>query len=296
MNIKILITFVSLLSIISSLNAGSKEKVQSDSSSKKLYITIPFQFLPTYRLINDTELSCTEGEGSFEVPVDEVAIVLIDTWNSFESDKNAEMQNFFSRLDKFLKLCRENNVTVIHAPNHPVVDKYPQYHEIKSEVEEFMEGYPRIDTTVPPYLSWPVKNEYKTKIDGLRSEGRTAEYHLNPRSTRDISKYFLPLSNEYVVSSYDEYRYVLWKEKIKVILYTGGSLNECMLHRDTGINLLAGTDSGRTNFTLVVLEDCVFTLSCSKDNYLLTKQVMLDYYKQKIAVVSASDRLRFNEK
>ena len=49
------------------------------------------------------------------MPVDEVAIVLIDTWNSFESDKNAEMQNFFSRLDKFLKLCRENNVTVIHC-------------------------------------------------------------------------------------------------------------------------------------------------------------------------------------
>lgn len=145
-------------------------------------------------------------------------------------------------------------------------------------------------------MNWPDKNEYKTKIDGARSEGRTAEYLLNPRNERDISKYFLPLSNEYVVSSYDEYRYVLWKEKIKVILYTGGSLNECMLHRDTGINLLAGADSGRTNFTLVVLEDCVFTLSCSKDNYLVTKQVMLDYYKQKIAVVSASDRVKFNEK
>lgn len=274
-------------------NAPFTSAGQPDRDQARIYLTIPFQFLPDYRITDDSVLVCREGDGILEVPAGEAAIVLIDTWNNQDADKRQQIRDYLKNLREFLHKCRRNGLTVIHAPNHPVVDKYAQYRQIKKEVEQYTASY-SLDEPVIPFLDWPAKNDYREKINAYRSAGREPLYRRNPKNERDISGYLVPLENEYVVSSYHEFQYVLWKEKIKVILYAGGSLNECMLHRDTGINLLAGTDSGRTNFAIVVLEDCIYTIESPRTDYAIARQAMLDYYKQKIAVVSASDKLVFH--
>ncbi len=101
-----------------------------------------------------------------------------------------------------------------------------------------------------------------------------------------ISKYLWPLDNEYIVASHEEFRYALWKNGVRVLIYVGGSLNECVLQRDAGINLLAGADGRRVDFTIIVLEDCTDAMETPRFNSLEVKTAMLDYYMFKMAVVS----------
>ena len=83
------------------------------------------------------------------------------------------------------------------------------------------------------------------------------------------------------------------KRGVKLLLYIGGALNECMQHRDTGINYLAGVDSQRTAFTIAVLEDCSSAFDTPHFGAKTTAQVMLDYFKCKIAFVANSKEVEF---
>lgn len=278
---------------------GSKANDQPESYlDKKGYVSIPFRFLPNYKLQKDSNnkplLINEEGRGKLDVSTNEIAIVLVDTWNNFDNDKSSEAINYLRNVSELLGKCRENGITVIHAPNHPVVDKYPQYDAIKKEVEDYVEHNSKLCNSNAVFLEWPGENKYSKMVNEKREEGRIAGYSISPMEERDISKLLKPLEDEYVLSTYNEFRYVLWKEKIKVILYVGGALNECMLHRDTGINLLAGIDSKATDFCIVVIEDCVYIMDSPHSDYEKSKQAMLDYYKRKIAVVSNSQEMNFH--
>jgi hypothetical protein len=99
-----------------------------------------------------------------------------------------------------------------------------------------------------------------------------------------------------VLCAYNEFRYVLWKERTKLLLYVGGALNECMLQRDTGINLLAGTDSTRVPVTIVVLEDCSSVIASPGADKETAAKVMLDFYRYKMAFTSVSTDIRFDGK
>lgn len=267
-------------------------------NKEKSYLSIPFSFLPNYKIQknrnNQSILINEEGKDTLVVPTNEIAIVLIDTWNSFDNNKNSKYVECMQNIQQLLLKCRKNKITVIHAPNHPVVDKYPQYHAIKKEVKNYINKHSTTYTPDSTFLEWPQENEFNTTIAKSRKNGRSGEYIVKPQEERDVSKRLTPLANEYVLASYEEFRYVLWKEKIKVILYVGGSLNECMLQRDTGINLLAGSDSRRSNFSIVVVEDCSFVMTNPNTSYEATKQAMLNYYKRKIAVVSNSQAMNFH--
>ncbi|RIH65427.1 hypothetical protein D1164_09900 [Mariniphaga sediminis] len=260
-------------------------------------VSIPFKFLPSFRTTKDScgveKLIKEEGNGTLEVPVNELAVVLVDTWNNNDPEEGEPASGYLKNLQELLEKCRKSGVTVIHAPNHPVVDKYPQYYTLRDTVAKVMESYPQSKST-PVFLDWPESNnKYYDLIRNNRSEGSAPAYFFSPKSKRDISRFLTPLEDEFVVSTHNEFRYVLWKQGIKVILYTGGSLNECMLHRDTGINLLAGSDTRRTRFAIVVVEDCTYIMDSPETSYDEAKQAMLDYYKMKIAVVAHSKKMIF---
>lgn len=91
----------------------------------------------------------------------------------------------------------------------------------------------------------------------------------------------------------NEFCYVLWQHKIKLLLYAGGALNECMQHRDTAINFLAGSDSRRTGFTIVVLEDCSYAKSTPRLSEPDMAHAMLEYFKCKIAFAGNSKAISF---
>ena len=249
-------------------------------------VKIPVKFYPPGFL----ESQSTDSESTFELPTSEVALVLVDTWNHSDPAEGQPPPQHTQNTQALLNACREHGITMIHAPNHPVVDKYPQYHTIKETVQDF---WPQDPPENPPLLDWPPKdnNIYK-QAQKMRSDASTPSPSSN-RKERDISRFLLPLEDEYVLATHNEFRYVLWQHKIKLLLYVGGALNECMQHRDTAINLLAGTDSRRTGFTIVVLEDCCYAKSTPRLSETDMAHAMLEYFKCKIAFAGNSKHISF---
>ncbi len=263
-------------------------------------INIPVTYLPQYHITtninNSKKLVRSEGKADVSVRSHEVALILIDTWESKGSKNRSEPSPHINNIKAFLQRCRKHQVTIIHAPNHPVVDKYPQYHVLRDIVQNFMADYSKKATKIPPFLKWPPRNNptYR-RFNQIRIDGKSAVYQIHPANRRDISKFLKPLENEFVLASYNEFRYVLWKKKIKVLLYAGGALNGCMLQRDTGINLLAGIDSRREPLAIVVLEDCSSAMGSPGFDSRTAKKIMLEYYMNNIAFVANSKDLKFEK-
>ena len=129
---------------IEALNVHTHERpVRSpfmpDEAAPSSTISIPVRFLPnlklektdggTPRMLNDY------GRTVIEAPAGEVALVMVDVWNYNDPSSEEELTGMAKKLKKILEKCRAHGVTVIHAPSHPVVDKYPQYHALKAEAE-----------------------------------------------------------------------------------------------------------------------------------------------------------------
>ncbi len=264
---------------------------------QKQVLRIPVRYLPSFRLETDEQgrknAVAEEGNAILDVYADETALVLVDTWAG--PNESSEPGNPILRNQKrLLNECRKHGVTIIHAPNHPVVDKYSQYHRLKEEVKDFARQFEIAPQNPAPFLKWPLpNNRVWRQAQKIRSVSKAPIYEVYPRSDRDISRHLTPLSNEYVLCSHMEFRYVMWKEKINVLLYIGGALNECMLQRNTGINALAGIDTKRVPVTIIVLEDCSIAMGGPEFDKKTAAKNMLDYFKYKIAFVSKSTDLQF---
>ena len=190
--------------------------------------------------------------------------------------------------------ARNSNVTIIHAPNIPVVDKYPQYKKIRKIVLDSLNKYKK-EQELPVFLEYPIKkNEVYLQQKLIRKINKSNIYDLYPRSDRDISIHLKPTDDEYVVESYEELRYIIWRHQLKLLIYMGSAMNECMLHRDTGINRFSGIDGKRFPISIVVLEDCSETGGSVMLNDSLFSLAMSEYYKQKISFVSNSVNIVFD--
>jgi hypothetical protein len=217
----------------------------------------------------------------------------VDTWGSPQDETNPRPE--LLRQQQTLEACRKHGVTVIHAPNHPIADRYPQYWELKKTVDEMCEQYAQPKSTPPPFLDWPPhSNEVWKRALEIRHLGRLPQNETRTEFDADIAAPLRPLETEYVLCSYDEYRYVLWKQGIKLIIYMGGSLNECMQQRDTGINFLAGMDSTRIPMTIVVLGDCSSAMGSPSVSNEAAAAAMLDYFQYKMAFVANFEDIQFS--
>lgn len=268
------------------MDRNSEQVQDSGRQEENSTLKIPVVYYPPAGLKNLKK----DAEGVFEVPSHEVALVLVDTWNGDDPEEGDEPPQYLKDAQAFLHACRAHGVSVIHAPNHPVVDKYSQYHKIKETVQDFMKDYPTKSET-PPFLSWPPQDsDVYRQARQLRTAQPSAKHRM---PERDISCFLTPLEDEFVLESYDEFRYVLWKQGVKLLLYVGGALNECMQHRDTGINRLAGMDRQRTAFTIVVLGDCSYAKVTPGLDVQVMAQAMLEYFKCKITFVAHSKDVVF---
>ncbi|MEX0320925.1 MAG: hypothetical protein AB3N63_02120 [Puniceicoccaceae bacterium] len=281
----------SRIAITVALTVLTQSLLMGDNDNTRL--TVPVEFWPG--IVKDTDSDgvdhYTKGNasGSLKFSVDEVAVILIDTWNG--PGGIDELTPLRKRQKAFLEFCRTEGITVIFAPNMPAVENYPQYHALKKEVEQAVAGYDVRPRNPPPFMEWPTRgNESYNQGVQLRRQARQDGVDM-PRENMDISKHLQPLPDEYVLSSYMELRYVMWKEKITCMLYAGEYLNECVQQRETGINRLAGTDKWRSPVSLVVLEDLVAFQPTEDVDEILGAKVMLDYFKRKIAFVSRGSNL-----
>ena len=227
--------------------------------------------------------------GALDVPVSEVALVLVDMWNWHDPDDDSDPPEYLMNAQHCLDTCRNAGVTVVHAPNWPVTHRYGQHNAIEAEAEPLRDRH-----DPPEHMQWPPRDSpTRQQASALRDAYALSEDDRKAMmDKRTISRYLLPRDDELVISTHNAFRYALWKRGITLLLYVGGALNECMLHRDTSLNYIVGSDSRRTGFTVVVLEDCVYAMPSDSYTDEEMKLAMLDYYRRKIAFTAVSTDLK----
>lgn len=269
------------------------------------------------------KIALKDGLVRLELPTSETALIIIDAWNHRDpTDPDAEPPHPIPNIRTALQAARANGMVIMHAPNRPVVDQYPQYLALNSMLTSWTQ------TSFRPHLAWPhwgtaTYNSIKDIRDKARSVVQTEVWYqdminaaAHPKagwrsaesyresagwwkhcpastSTLDISRYLLPLPGEYVVRSHEELRWVLWRHQIRAIFYTGGSLNECIFQRPTGINSIAGTDEARLPIIPVILGDCVETMETTRNSAEANELALLEYFRLKTGYTTKLTDLGF---
>jgi hypothetical protein len=251
---------------------------------------------------------------SIQVPASQTALILIDTWNSFDPEPGHEPDPYMERLKAGLEWARSQGIAIIHAPNFPAVQKHAAFHSLQAELARYLERENlkpfRLDPPAGAHFEWPMPgHDLQRQADEIRRRARAVRklaplpegacgYVTRPipPKERDISRFLTPMPGEYVVQSYEELRYVLWKEKTLVLMFGGGALNGCVLQRETGINRLAGVDSQRQGLVIILLEDLLHSATLAPFTEAQINDVMLDYLAWNTVHISSIDEIRHASK
>jgi hypothetical protein len=274
---------------ISNKKSLSQEWKLPKINKSEAQVRIPIEYYPKFVFKNNENGEKTvvmeNAHDTLIISPDKVGMILIDTWGSNESDSAISEQ--YKKIKSFLLKARKNNFTIIHAPNFPVVEKYPQFHKIKEIVKDSLDKISK--NRVPVFLDWSnVSYDSYNYLRHARKRSKSIIYQDSPISERDISFHLRPTMNEYVLESTEELRYVLWRNKIEVLIYVGGDLNECMLFRPTGINLFKLP--GKTlPISIIVLEDCSNARGSLLFNDQLFSSAMIELYKQHVFISQSED-------
>ncbi|MDD5727460.1 MAG: hypothetical protein PHV59_02750 [Victivallales bacterium] len=269
----------------------TKETSEENNVNNNFKATIPCQY-SGYCLNRKNRkeiLSIKEYSKNITCQCSELALVLVDTW---DQGKN-KISLIRNRQKNFLQKCREAGVTIIYANNLLNSSGYIQYRKLTAEMRI---NHIKKTNQIPRYRL--NKNKYSDFARKLRIEAKRPYYYihrLDNIKNRSISRFLKPELGDYIVNTFDEFMYVLHKNHIKIIMYMGGSINECMLHRDTGINILAGSDNYNMNYLIILIEDCIKAIRTENFDKETIKKVFLDYLKKKIAFISNSKDIIFKK-
>lgn len=208
-----------------------------------------------YRLYTDPGVELAEEnyryrELDWEVPLGEMALVLLDVWNAHFSRETLQRieQVTVERIVPVVEACRKAGLPVIHAPASPVAQKSPNWVRLIPEDEKPRPRY--ADTP-----DWPPK-EFRKKIGEYAMYARPHEPQDEDRTrTREESRDFhpraRPVGDEPVVVSGEELHRLCAERGILHLVYAGFNTNACIIRRDYGV--FAMLDRG---FSIILLRDC----------------------------------------
>ncbi len=233
-----------------------------------------------------------------------VALILVDVIGKGDDSDLTSADSTTKSISAFLDKCRKNAVTVVHAPNFPIVEKYQQYHDIRDRVKS---DFCADNSSSPEYMNWPQQTSLHNNVQNLLKDyhnriTETYTQHLNSAINWDIHKSVQPLASEYVAQSFEELRYILWKEQRDILIFVGGGLRQCLMNRPIGINAFRGVNSNanglyshyyRTKNFICVLEDCIYNMGSEQHSSQVSKEVMLEYLGWNRVFISRSTEISF---
>jgi len=203
-------------------------------------IPIPVRWYPT---VTAPDVPCREPNGAhlertWELPVEQTALVLVDCWDSHPIETHLEHSAAIidEVLVPLLEACRDVAMTIVHAPSPPQAKLYPQWLRYAGN-EELGYGSP------PPGggATWP-------PAEFRRREGEFAVFE-RPTYLRDVMPYLAerriveciaPAGDDYVVATGEQLHRLLRHRGILHLLYVGFATNMCILHRDYGLIAMHG--------------------------------------------------------
>jgi hypothetical protein len=221
----------------------------------------------------------------------DIALVLIDTWIV---DNENKRKTVFHNICRLLKIFRQYDVTVIHAPHAPVTKRYPRHamllHRIDSFDREFRGILRRYEGETFSHSYPYVMNSRESRPEITLTPPHRQPGARQKARLRRIPDRVAPRPGEFVIETYREMRYILWTRRIGMIVFVGGSINQCLLTRPTGICRFL-----KSPLVLTVLEDCIWNSPSPSVDRESNTQAMLDFLMYNGVYVSALEKMTWND-
>ena len=189
----------------------------------------------------------------------EVAFVMVDLWNTgfgprplshlgWEAEYNAG-KSFCDRAGEIevtkilpmLEACREQGITVVHAPTRDIAVKHKQWEDLATDDEKNQPtpAAPRSDASAWPPSDW-VKARREEHQFLFRTEEWITQYYDHVRPNQDIPAPLQPVDGDLVISSGAMMHRLMKERSIKVLFYCGFATNMCLIDKPGAIRDMHG--------------------------------------------------------
>jgi nicotinamidase-related amidase len=231
-----------------------------------------------------TESEFHHRELSWQVPVSQVALVLVDVWSDLyvTTHRDRSRQITLDRILPVLDGFREMDGTVIHAPSPACAKRYPQWSQFAGDTEVFGSG------PGGPGDSWPPK-AFRNKSDDYDAYARPQD----PKDqvfddiieNRSIVPEAEPKDGDFVIATGDQLHRLLKHRGILFLLYAGFAANMCVPFRDYGMRAMKNR-----GYEVVLLRDCTSAIEVADtyEDMLLSRAAVVDV-EQTIGYTAASE-------
>jgi nicotinamidase-related amidase len=189
-----------------------------------------------YRIYTDPGVEVAERNYQYafmdwEVPLEQVALVLIDVWNyHFASDTWERMEEVMEKnLIPLVAACRKWGLFIVHAPATPVAERHPNWVRLAP------------DFTVPSQRDpeWPpedfVQRQGEYKPFARPYEPQDEDRKRMHDEVRDFHPKVKPVGDEPVVLNGQELHLLCKQRGVLFLFFAGFNTNACVIGRDYGV-------------------------------------------------------------
>ena len=186
-------------------------------------------------------------EREIEIPVDQMALVLIDTWNVERERFGAgERLDVAAEIRPLLDLARELDLVVLHAPHRWIgwdgLNRRQSGEDFRGPSSMSRDRVPESPQAERfAEQEWPpVEFVFRVGEYGQYSTNSNPAYLPYPRIL-GLHPDLLPKKRdrEFIVSRIDKIQEIFREHGILHLLYVGGATNKCIVNRPVGIRNMA---------------------------------------------------------
>jgi nicotinamidase-related amidase len=208
---------------------------------------------------------------SVELPLDGVALILVDVWSDHYVKTHLERGHdiTINRIKPVLEAFRKANALVVHAPSPDCAKKYSQWTQYAGDDEAF--GAPGGERD-----EWPPA-EFRSKSGDYekwrRPEDPKDEVFDDILKNRSIIPEVAPQDGDHVVVTGAQLHRLLKAQQILHLFYAGFAANMCIPFRDYGMRAMKSR-----GYDVVLIRDCTAAIEVAEtiDEEMLTRAAVID--------------------
>ena len=231
-----------------------------------------------------TESEFHHRELQWQVPVSQVALVLVDVWSDLyvTSHRDRSRQITLDRILPVLEGFRQMDGTVIHAPSPACAKRYPQWTQFASDTEVFGNAPGGPGDTWPPKAFRGKTDEYAAYARPQDPKDQVFDDIIQNRSIVPEAE---PREGDFVIATGDQLHRLLKHRGILFLLYAGFAANMCVLYRNYGMRAMKNR-----GYEVILLRDCTSAIEVADtyDDMLLSQAAVVDV-EQTVGYTAASE-------
>lgn len=220
-------------------------------------------------------------ERPIDLPLDQTALILIDTWDIERGrSKKSSAIDIAKDIRSVLEMARRHNMLVLHAPHRPIgwdgINHEARNIDFRGPTDTPRTNLPKwVQEKKIPDNQWPpVEFIFRVGEYSKYSRYSNPSYIPYPKIL-GIHQDLLPQKRkkEFISSSLNDIQKIFQEHKILHLLYVGGATNKCVVQRRVGIRNMSALGYN----TIIIRGATVGSeLQSTRDSRRVTKAAILD--------------------